>query len=101
MIKACVLGIAPIGNKPTDLGANATAKVLSTFNYKHGKYLHEADEWEENNSKLCARFMEHCSPSMETKLQSMDGFEAVEEDQDGLELIKLLRKAYFEQDGTK
>ncbi len=45
--------------------------------------------------------MQHCSPSMETKLQSMDRYEAVEEDQDGLEIIKLLRKAYFEQDSTK
>ncbi len=38
---------------------------------------------------------------METKLQSMDGYKAVEEDQDGLELIKLLQKAYFEQESTK
>ncbi len=53
------------------------------------------------NSKLYVRLMEHCSPSMETKLQSMDGYEAAVEDQDSLELIKLLRKAYFEQDGTK
>ncbi len=38
---------------------------------------------------------------METKLQSMDGYKAVKEDQDGLELIKLLQKAYFEQQDTK
>ncbi len=31
----------------------------------------------------------------------MDGYETVEKDQDGLKLIKLLRKAYFEKDGTK
>ncbi len=45
--------------------------------------------------------MEHCSPSMETKLQSMVGFEDVVDEQDSLKLIKLLWKAYFEQDGTK
>ncbi len=84
-----------------DPGGNVTVKDISSFNYKHAKYLREADEWEENNSKLYSCFMEHCSPSMETKLQSMDGFEAVEIDQDGLEFIKLLQKAYFEQDGTK
>ncbi len=38
---------------------------------------------------------------METKLQSMVGFKEVVEEQDGLKLIKLLQKAYFEQDGTK
>ncbi len=101
VIKACTTGIAPIWDKPNDPEENAMAKDPSSFNYKYGKYLRAADEWEENNSKLYVRFMEHCSPSMETKLQSMDGFEAVEEDQDGLELIKLLWKAYFEQDGTE
>ncbi len=93
MIKACTTGITPIVDEPNNPGENTTAKELISFNYKHSKYLQEADEWEENNSKLYICFMEHCSPSMETKLQSMDGFEAVEEDQDGLELIKLLRKA--------
>ncbi len=68
VIKACTMGIAPIRDKPNDPGENATAKDLSFFNYKHGKYLREADEWEENNSKLYVSFMEHCSPSMETKL---------------------------------
>ena len=79
-----------MSTKPSEPATNVLAKELSTYNYKHAKYLHEADEWEENNSKLYIRFMQHCSPSMETKLQSMEGFEAVEEDQDGLELIKLL-----------
>ena len=52
MVKACNRGIAPVSNKPTDPGTNATPKDLSTFNYKHAKYLQEADEWEENNGKL-------------------------------------------------
>ena len=80
VVKACTTGVTPVGDEPNDPGSGATAKDLSTFNYKHSKYLHEADEWEENNSKLYIRFMQHCSPSMETKIQSMDGFEAVEED---------------------
>ena len=37
---------------------------------------------------------------METKLQSMDGFEIVQDNLNGLELIKLLWKAYFEQYGA-
>ncbi len=87
--------------KPTEPATNASAKELSTYNYKHVKYLRESDKWEENNSKLYICFMEHYSPSMETKLQSMVGYEDVVDKQDGLELIKLLQKAYFEQDGTK
>ncbi len=38
---------------------------------------------------------------METKLESMAGFEAVYNDLDGPGLIQLLWKAYFEQEGTK
>ncbi len=59
VIKACTTGIAPLGLGPNDPGENTTAKDLSSFNYKHGKYLREADEWEENNSKLYVRFKEH------------------------------------------
>ena len=101
IVRACNTGIAPVADEPSDPGPDATAKDLSTFNYKHSKYLREADQWEENNSKLYIRFMQHCSPSMETKLQSMVGYETMQNDLDGLELVKMLRKAYFEQDGTK
>ncbi len=45
--------------------------------------------------------MLHCSPLMETKLEIMARFEAVQNNLDGLGLTQLLRKPYFEQDDTK
>ncbi len=77
IVKACTTSLAPVLTGPTEPGTNATAKKLSTYNYKYAKYLQEAGKWEENNSKLYIWFMQHCSPSIETKLQSMDEFEAV------------------------
>ena len=101
VVKACNTGKAPIMAEPTEPASDASERLKVTSSSKLGKYLKELDQWEENNSKLYVRFMLHCSPSMETKLESMAGFEAVVNDLDGLGLIKLLRKAYFEQDGTK
>ncbi len=46
LIRVCTTGMAPTGDKPNDLGENVMAKDLSSFNYKHAKYLREADEWE-------------------------------------------------------
>ncbi len=37
---------------------------------------------------------------METKLQSMDGFETIQDNLNGLVLIKLLQESFFEQDRT-
>ncbi len=100
-VKACNTGIAPVMAEPNEPGQNATEKEKSTFNYKMDKYLREANQWEENNSKLYVRFMLHCSPLMETKLQSMAGFETIQNNLDRLALIKLLCKGYFEQDSKK
>ncbi len=38
---------------------------------------------------------------METKLESMPEYEGIVSPQDGLRLIELLKKIYFEQDGSK
>ncbi len=45
--------------------------------------------------------MLHCSPSMETKLESMTGFKMVKNNLDRLVLIKLPHEAYLEKDGMK
>ena len=39
--------------------------------------------------------MLHCLPLLDTKLESMAGFEAVVNNLDRLGLIKLLRRAFF------
>ena len=101
VVKACNTGRAPTIVEPTEPAPDASVRLQATYTYKMSRYLKELDQWEENNSKLYVRFMLHCSPSMETKLESMAGFDTVKDDLDGLGLIKLLRKAYFEQDGTK
>ncbi len=101
MVKTCNSGKVLIMAEPTKLVADTSEKVKGTYSYKWGKYLKETNQWEKNNCKLYVRFILYCLPSMETKLESMARFEAVVNNLDGLELIKLLQKAYFEQDGTK
>ncbi len=47
------------------------------------------------------RYNQHTSPAMETKLENMPEYEGIVSLQDGLRLIELLKKIYFEQDGPK
>ncbi len=47
------------------------------------------------------RYKRHTSLAKETKLESMPEYEGIVSLQDGLRLIKLLKKIYFEQDGSK
>ena len=43
----------------------------------------------------------HCTPSMVSKLEMMAGWIKVQEDQDGMGLIKLVCGAIFAQDGSR
>ena len=47
--------IVPITAKPTEPASTASEKVKGAYSYKLDKYLKEADQWEENNSKLYVR----------------------------------------------
>ena len=101
VVKACNTGEVPIFVQPADPATDATPTVHAAFKYKIDKYFKQVAQWEENNNRIYNRFHLHSSPSMETKLESMPDFETVKLEQDGIGLIKLLRKTFFEQDGTK
>ena len=45
--------------------------------------------------------MSHCTPAIKTKLKSLSGWEKANDDQNGIELVKLLHSIHFEQDGSK
>ncbi len=74
---------------------------LELYKWEYPTYLKDRRQWETNNKQIDMRFKRHCSPAMETKLESMlenDGILLV---QNGLGLIFLLKKVFFKQDWSK
>ena len=56
--------------------------------------------WASNNQVIFNLFLSHCSPEMETKLQGMKTWSEINETQDGLKLIKLIRNITHNRDET-
>ena len=56
--------------------------------------------WASNNQIIFNLFISHCSPEMETKLQGMKTWSEIDETQDGLMLIKLIRDITHKRDET-
>ena len=56
--------------------------------------------WASNNQVIFNLFISHCSPEMETKLQGMRTWSVIDETQDGLMLIRLIRDITHKHDET-
>jgi hypothetical protein len=62
------------------------------------QYVEDKSTWIRVNKKIYNLMLTHCTPEMEMKLQSMRDWEQVEDDQDGLELGKLIRDVLHQKD---
>ena len=71
------------------------------FKHEYEKYLHDEPNWKDCNGRIRAKLISHCTPSMRKKLRSFSGWDRAEDDQDGIELVKLLHSVHFEQNGSK
>ena len=57
--------------------------------------------WKENSGKIFEKLSSHCAPNMKTKLCGMEGWTDIKESQDGIKMVKLLHRVYFDTDGSK
>jgi hypothetical protein len=57
--------------------------------------------WKENSGKIFEKLSSHCAPIMKIKLLGMEGWTEIEESQDGVKMVKLLHRVYFDTGGSK
>ena len=57
--------------------------------------------WEETSGRIFEKVSSYCLPNMKQEKPGMPGWEEINDDQDGISLIKLLHKVYFDTDGSK
>jgi uncharacterized protein CbrC (UPF0167 family) len=71
------------------------------FERKYTQFLKQEETWKENSGKIFEKLSSHCSPTMKTKLRGMQGWTEIEDMQDGIKMVKLLHRVYFDTDGSK
>jgi hypothetical protein len=100
--KAIRKGENPIYKEPEEpTGDNITRKETMLFERKFNQFMKQQDTWKENAGKIFEKLSSHCSPTMKTKLRGMQGWSEIEDNQDGIKMIKLLHRVYFDTDGSK
>ena len=72
-----------------------------TFDFEYQLYMKKQANWEETMGRIFEKVSSHCLPNMKQKLQGMPGWEVLDDNQDGISLMKLPHKVYFNTDGTK
>jgi hypothetical protein len=92
----------PVYKKPDKTTRDvATRKALMLFDRKFEQPMKKEETWKENLGKSFKKLTSHCVPSMKTKLCGMEGWTNIEESQDGIKMVKLLHRVYFDTDGSK
>ena len=86
-------------DEPT--GDKVTRKQELRFDADWKAWHEKTQIWEDNCGKIFEKLSSHCSPTMKTKLRGMEGWSDIEEKQDGIRLVKLLHRVYFDTDGSR
>ena len=57
--------------------------------------------WDVNHAKIFALVLEHCPPDLKEVLKTLSAWDKVEEEQDAIELLKLVRDVAMDKAETK
>jgi hypothetical protein len=92
---------APAYEEPEEpTGDAATRRGLLWFDKEWDQWWKNEKTWKENSGKIFEKLSSHCAPTMKTKLCRMEGWTDIEESQDGIKMVKLLHRVYFDTDGS-
>ncbi len=72
---------------------------MEIYKFEMPQYLKDKRQWQSNNKQIYMRYKRHTLPAMETKLESMPEYKGIVSLQDGLRLIKLLKKSILSKTG--
>ena len=93
---------APTFEEPDGpVGDAATRRGLLRFDMEWNEWWKNKKTWKENSGKIFEKISSHCAPTMKTKLRGMEGWTEIKESQDGVAMVKLLHRVYFDTDGSK
>ena len=89
---------APSFNKPADLGASAMKMEEKKWEIAYEEYRRDQRIWEEVEPRAFQLFMSHCDEEKEQKLMTLEGWEQINDDQDIMKLLSVMRSIAHKHD---
>ena len=83
---------APVLALPSDPDDKATSVAIFKWEKNYAKVEKKIETWEENNKKVFNLVLQHSTPEISNKIESLDDWATVKDAMDGIELLKLIRK---------
>ena len=65
------------------------------------KWILDKSAWDVNRAKIFALVLEHCPPDLKEVLKTLSAWDKVDEEQDAIELLKLVRDVAMDKTETK
>ena len=92
---------APVYEAPEDIPSDAPFMRIHTWKSDFDDFKRNERTWEENNGKMFNLLLQHCSPELESKLESMDEWADAKENLASMVLLNMIRKVCHQHDDTK
>ena len=99
--KALRIGEKPKFTEAGDLKEGASFQEQQVWKEKYIDYKRMERNWEENNPAIYNLLTSYCTLAMKNRLESMDGYEEVKNEQDGIALRRMLQQVMQQRDGQK
>ena len=77
--------------EPKDPAADASPVKLKKWEADYDDYRKNKKAWEDAKPRLYQLILSHCHPDMEQKVQASEKFEGINQDQDPVALLQLIR----------
>ena len=90
--KALRSGEKPDFSKAGDLAENASFQKQQEWKEEYNTYKKQERNWEENNPAIYNLLTSYCTLAMKNRLESMDGYDEVKDEQDGIALRRMLQR---------
>ena len=78
-------------HEPKDPAADASPVKLKKWEANYDDFRKNKKAWEDAKPRLYKLILSHCHPDMEQKVQVSEGFEGINQDQDPIALLQLIR----------
>ena len=87
--------------KAPDLKEGASFQKQQEWKEEYNTYKKQERNWEENNPAIYNLLTSYCTLAMKNRLEGMDGYEEVKEEQDGIALRGMLQQVMQQRDGQQ
>ena len=91
----------PVIEEPEDLPDAASRMQEKKWEIEYDKYHKQLNAWDDARKRAYQLLLLHCHPQVEEKLDAVEGFQAINEQQDLIKLLQTIRSIVHKHDEVK